>query len=412
MHVRSWLLSLAFAGAAHGQALTLDEALRIAETRSPQLAAQRAAAEAAGALIPAAGENPDPKLFFGVENLPTEGADRWSLSADFMTMRRVGVMQEFVRGEKRELRRTRAGSEAEREAAIVGMQRAELRKDVATAWLERHYAERVQELLRSLEREAELQLQVATAEVGAGKGSPAEAIGARSLRATLLDRRAEADQKARRATAMLGRWLGADAARALGAPPDIQAIAHHAGGLTANLESHPHLAMYAPMEAAAQAEMRIAAAAAKPDWTVELSYAQRGSAYADMVSIMVRVDLPLFAPRRQDPVTLSKAKLLEQVRAQAEDARRRHAAEIEASLVDWEVARSRLERHRAEIVPLAEERARSTASAYEGAKADLGAALEARRNVIEAKVSALNAELEVARAWAQLAFLLPERKLP
>jgi outer membrane protein TolC len=306
MHVRYWLLSLAFLGAAHGQTLSLDEALRIAEARSPQLAAQRASAEAAGALIPAAGENPDPKLFFGIENLPTEGADRWSLSADFMTMRRVGVMQEFVRGEKRELRTTRAGAEAQRETAVVEMQRADLRKEVATAWLERHYAERARELLRSLEREAGLQLEIATAEVSAGKGSAADAIGARSLRVTLLDRSAEAEQKARRATAMLGRWLGAEAARPLGAPPDILAIAHHASGLTANLESHPHLAMYAPMEAAALAEMRLAAAATKPDWTVELSYAQRGSAYADMVSIMVRVDLPFFAPRRQDPVAASR----------------------------------------------------------------------------------------------------------
>src|SRR5258706_1393392 len=386
MHARSWLLALAFAGIAHGQTLSLDEALRIAEARSPQLAAQRAAAEAAGALIPAAGENPDPKLFFGVENLPATGAERWSLSDDFMTMRRVGVMQEFVRGEKRELRATRAGAEAQRETAIVEMQRAELRKEAATAWLERHYAERARELLRSLEREAALQLEIATADVGAGKVSPAEAIGARSLRATLLDPGAEPERKARRATAMLGRWLGADASRALGAPPDIQAIAHHAGSLTGNLESHPHLAMYAPMEAAAQAEMRLAAAATKPDWTVELSYAQRGSAYTDMVSIMVRVDLPFFASRRQDPVALSKAKLLEQVRAQAEDARRRHAAGIEAGPVDWEAARSRLERYRLEIVPLAEERAGSTASAYEGARADLGVAPEARRNVIEAKV--------------------------
>ena len=108
--------------------LTLDEALRLAEARSPQLAAQQASAAAAAALVPAAGQNPDPKLVAGIENLPVEGGDRWSLTRDSMTMRRVGVMQDFVRGSKREGREARAQAEAQREMAIVEMQRADLRR--------------------------------------------------------------------------------------------------------------------------------------------------------------------------------------------------------------------------------------------------------------------------------------------
>jgi outer membrane protein TolC len=131
-----------------------------------------------------------------------------------------------------------------------------------------------------------------------------------------------------------------------------------------------------------------------------------------MVSLMFRMDLPIFESRRQGPAAASKAKLLEQVRAQAEDAKRRHVAEIRTSIVDWEISRERLERHERELVPLAEERARATAAGYEGGRVDLAAALEARRGVIEAKLAALNAELELARAWAQLAFLVPERKQP
>jgi outer membrane protein TolC len=413
MHFRLAIAALALSGAAHAQVLGLADALRLAEERSPQLAAQRAAAEAAGALVPAAGENPDPKLLLGIENVPVEGGDRWSLTSDSMTMRRYGVMQDFVRAEKRELRQARAGAEARREVAMVEMQRADLRRDVATAWLERHYAERAQALLQALAREAELQIQVATAELGSGKAPVAEAIAARSLSATLADRRQEAELKARRATAVLGRWLAADAARPLGPSPDVRALpAHHEGALEADLERHPHLAVYAPMEAAAEAEMKLAAAATKPDWSLELSYGQRGSAYADMVSLMFRMELPLFAPRRQDPATTAKRKQLEQVRAQAEDARQRHLAEIRAGIADWEVARARLERHERELVPLAEERQRAVVSAYEGSRMDLGAVLEARRNVIEAKIAALAAELDLARAWAQLAFLVPERSRP
>jgi len=101
-----WLLVLMMFGVpVHaGTTLTLDEALDIAESRSAQLAAQKASASAAAALIPAAGQNPDPKLIAGIENVPVEGGNAWSLNADGMTMRRVGVMQEFMRGAKLDAR--------------------------------------------------------------------------------------------------------------------------------------------------------------------------------------------------------------------------------------------------------------------------------------------------------------------
>src|SRR5258706_15915127 len=112
------LLCCAIALAAQpSHALDLQDALRIAESRSPRLAAQRAAFQSAEALVPGAGQNPDPKLVFGVENIPADGSDRWSVSADSMTMRRVGVMQDFVRAEKRGLRETKAAAEAQREEA-------------------------------------------------------------------------------------------------------------------------------------------------------------------------------------------------------------------------------------------------------------------------------------------------------
>jgi len=103
----------------------------------------------------------------------------------------------------------------------------------------------------------------------------------------------------------------------------------------------------------------------------------------------------------------SKRRALEQVRAQADDARSRHVAEIRAWVADWEIAKARLDRHRADIVPYAEERARLAQSAYAGARADLATVFDARRMALDARLAALAAEAELARAWAQLAYLIP-----
>ena len=66
-------------------ALTLDEALRLAENNAPSLTAQDAKIQAATSAAIPAGELPDPKLLLGLQNYPIGGADRWSIDQDFMT---------------------------------------------------------------------------------------------------------------------------------------------------------------------------------------------------------------------------------------------------------------------------------------------------------------------------------------
>jgi outer membrane protein TolC len=411
-HLARVLVALALpipALAAQSAPLTLDEALKIAESRSSQLAAQRAAAEASASLATTAGELPDPKLIVGIENAPVEGPDKWSLTADGMTMRRIGVMQDFVRGEKRELMATRAQAEAHREAALVAMQAAEIRKEVAMAWFDRLYAERSLALVDALAAETDLQVAGTTAQLAAGRMGTADPLMAKGQRAALADRRLEIERMARRAEARLARWLGEDARRAPAGEPDIAALPVNVAKLTTDLENHPQLAMFAPMTAAAEAEAKLAAIATQPDYSVELSYGARGAAYTNMVSLMFRMDLPVFAGTRQEPAALARLKQAEQARAQAEEARRRYESEVRAALADYDIARARVERNEKEIVPLAEERAKAALAAYEGGRAELGSVLEARRMLLEARLMALGVRAEAARAWAGLAYLVAER---
>src|SRR4029079_17672321 len=90
-----------FASPAGAQPLTLDRALELARARSQAVVAQDSAAAAARELAVAAGQLPDPPLTVGINSLPVTGPDRFSLTDDFMTMRSIGVMQEFTREGKR-----------------------------------------------------------------------------------------------------------------------------------------------------------------------------------------------------------------------------------------------------------------------------------------------------------------------
>ena len=123
------------------ESLSLAETLKIAVARSQQLVSQRAMADAAREMVVPAGELPDPKLKAGVENVPTDGADAWSLTRDFMTMSKIGLMQEFPGGEKRRLRVERAERDAERGAAAVVAATLAVERDAASAWYARSFAQ-------------------------------------------------------------------------------------------------------------------------------------------------------------------------------------------------------------------------------------------------------------------------------
>ncbi len=387
--------------------LSLAEALVLAERDAPLLSAQRAVVEAAEALAQSASELPDPKLTVGIDNLPVDGPDRFSIARDFMTMRRIGVMQEFPRAEKRKLRGERALTEVQREAATFELTRVNLRRDVALTWLERHFAERQRDLLRELSRENLLLIETVDAQLAGGKANAADPFIARGMRSQLDIRIAENEQQIAKAQAALKRWIGTASDRPLSAPPSFSALAYSEAHLLSELANHPHLAIYAPMEAIAEADIALAQAAKRPDWNIEVAYAQRGSSFSNMISVQARIDLPWWPEKRQEPLIAAKYKTLQQVRAQREDAQRQHEAEIRQLLIEWKNTKTRLERYEQELLPLAAERSTASFAAYQGGRGDLIAVIEARKNEIELRAARLQLEAQLARAWAQLNYLLP-----
>lgn len=387
--------------------LTFAEALALAQRESPGLAAQRHALGAAESAVVPASQLPDPKLALGVDNLPVDGPDRWRLTRDFMTMRRVGVMQDFPRAEKLKLRGERAQAEAARESAVLFAAAVAVRRDLALAWLDVHFTEARLRTLAELAPEAELLNAVSRALLAGGKAGAADPLAARGAAVALQDRIAEAGRDRKRAQAALARWVGAaEAARPLAEAPDLTRLAHAPEQLLAGIEHHPELAAYGPLAALARAEAGLARAAKTPDWSLELAYQQRGPDFSNMVSVAVRIDLPLWGETRQDPLIRARQRQVAQVEAGREDARRRHEAEVRGDLAAWEAAKDRLDRIEGQLLPLARERSQAALAAYRGGRGDLTAVLQARSNEIETRLLRIGQQAELGRAWASLNFLL------
>ena len=416
-HPRSLMLAFSQAAAsallgaalfpAQAAPLTLDDALRLAQARSRQLPAQAASAAAAREMAIAAGQRPDPLLKAGINNLPINGPDRFSLSRDFMTMRSIGVMQEYTRDGKLKARTARFEREAEVAEAGRELALADLQRDTATAWLDRHYQERMREVLVSQRDEASLQIDAAEAAYRGGKGSQADVFAARSSVAQIEDRLAQTQRQITTATTQLARWIGAHAGESLGAPPALGAVRLRDADLDSQLAHHPRIEVLARQEAMAEAEAEVAQANKKPDVSIELMYSQRGSAYSNMVSVNLSVPLQWDQQNRQDREVAAKLAMVERARAEREEATRAHVAEARAMLQEWLSDRERLTRYDTSLLPLATERTRASLAAYRGATGSLTAVLEARRGEIDTRIERLRLEMDAARLWAQLNYLVP-----
>jgi outer membrane protein TolC len=402
-------LATVLTNAALAQAIaefTLDQALQVAQQRSRQLPAQQAAASAAREMAIAAAQLPDPWLKAGITNLPTDGPDRFRLSRDFMTMRSVGVMQEFTRSDKRRARAARFEREAEVAEAAQAAALAALRRETAKAWLDRHYQERMRELLQDLRRETALQAEAAEAAYRGSRGSQADVFAARIALAQVDERLKFADQSVAVASTRLARWTGDEARRPLAPPPPMVVSALADADLDTRIAHHPDIAMTARQEAVALAEADIAQRNRRPDWSVEVMFSQRGSAYSNMVSIGVSIPLQWDRAQRQDRELAAKLALVEHARAQREEVAREHAADLRAWQQAWQGQRERIAHLDRTLLPLAGQRTQAALAAYRSGSGPLEAVLDARRMEIDTRIERLRLEADAAGLWAQIEYLV------
>jgi outer membrane protein TolC len=355
----------------------------------------------------AAAQRPDPTLKAGINNLPINGDDRFSLTRDFMTMRSVGVMQELTRDSKLKARSARYERDAEVAEAGRALALANLQRDTATAWLDRYYQERMRDLLARQRDEARLQIEAADAAYRGGRGSQADVFAARSAVAQIEDRLAQVERQVSTANTLLARWIGAPAAEPLAAAPSLEAVRLRPEDLEAEIAHHPQIAVLLKQEAAAQADVDVARANKQSDWSVEVMLSQRGPAYSNMVSVNVSVPLQWDQKNRQDRELAARLAMVEQTRAQREEETRMHVAEALAMLQAWRSNRERLQRYDASLSPLAAERTKAAIAAYRGGTGPLSSVLDARRAEIDTSMERLRLEMDTARLWAQLNYLVP-----
>ncbi|RBB35930.1 TolC family protein [Burkholderia reimsis] len=397
--------ALLVAGAAHAQQppFTLDAALQSATDHSASMQAAQASVRASSEAAVKAGQLPDPMLKAGIDNLPVNGGQRFTVGQDFMTMRRIGIEQEWVSGDKRRLRSALANEQVGRERAGYLAQLASVRQQTATAWLNAVYAKQALALQQALLDHMNHEFDATKASYRGAKASAADVVQARAMLAQTQDQWLKAQQVYQTALIALSRWTAVPASDVTGAPPAPESFVSSLPPDELRI-SQPALITAADDIAVAEADTAVANSERRPNWTWEVAYQQRGGAYSNMVSVGVTIPLPLDRRNRQNRDVAEKAELATKARLMYEDTLRQVQADIRTQSETLASGRERIANLSASLLPAADQRVQLANAAYRAGTGSLADTFAARRAQLDAQLQVLDLRRDVSQTWAQLEY--------
>jgi outer membrane protein TolC len=377
--------------------LTLARALDLAVQRSESTRSARAGALSAAESARAAGQLPDPTLQAGIDNLPATGAGAFRTASDSMTMKRIGISQEWLSAHKRAARQAAAEAVSARDDALVQAAQADARLQTALAYVDVFYAKEALRLTSLMEHHAHEEFEASKARVASATGNSQEVLALASARGMAEDDSDAVRQQQGEALVALQRWVGIPVDDLT--PPVVPLP------LTEDefVSHYPSLvAMRRDVDVARQAAAATASERT-PNWTWQVSYGQR-TGYSDMVSVGVNIPLQVAPARRQDRETAAKLALVEKAEADLAEATRAASAEYEALLGDVQRLQQRIGRYRGSVVEPAQQRIAAATAAYASNQVGLVALFEARHAQVDAERKLLALQRDLARAQVQLAF--------
>jgi outer membrane protein TolC len=377
--------------------LTLQAALDRAAERSEAARAARAGVLSASEAAQAAAQLPDPTLRVGIENLPVTGSDRFSTTRDSMTMKRIGLSQEWLSRDKRDARKTAADAVVGKEAVQARIAVADARLQTVLAYLDAFYVGQALQLTTLMEHHAHEEYEAARARLASANAGGEEVLKLAAARGMSEDEAAELRQQQATARVALERWIGMpvedlDPVAALPTPSESEYVA--GDPMVVSLQREIDVARGAAA---------VAAANRRPNWTWEVSYGQR-TGYSDMVTVGVSIPLPVAPAARQDRETGSKLALASKAEADLAEATRSATADYLALVSDVQRLQERIGRYRSSVLVPAQQRTAAATAAYRSNQTSLTVLFEARHAEVDVQRKLLALQRDLAKRQAQLVY--------
>jgi len=401
------LLQLALSTAARAE-LGLSEALQLALEADPAVSASRFRAVALQEQSVADGQLPDPKLTFGVFNVPL---DDLSMKKEGSSQLRTGIKQAFPRGQTLRYRQHRTEWLGKAEQARTLLTEQQITRDVRETYLELYYQEKAARIIEQSHDLFHQLVDITRAHYASGRVSQQDVLQAQLELSRLDDRATQISTQSDVQRAKLTRWIG-DAgwepiSQAFPALPDPGSKAE----LKASLAQHPAVASASAQVAANQQMVKAAREQYKPGFDVGLEYRKRfgnegnGSDRPDMMAAMVTLDLPLFTGKRQDKRLVASQQQAEAAIQVREQRLREMQRMLESDYARWQRLGEQEALYREHLLSESSDNAGAALTSYQSGINEFNTLMRARITELDVRLQDIRIRVDRAKAQARLLFL-------
>ncbi|MEM5551654.1 TolC family protein [Pseudoalteromonas neustonica] len=389
---------------AHSNELSLEKALNYALDNEPWLTASKYQQTAVQAQSLVAGTLPDPVLTIGLMNLPTDG---FAFDQEGMTQLKVGVSQMFSRGDSVALKKQALAQSAQQYPWLRSDRLAQVKTIVIESWLN---AYRAQQSIALIEQDKALFSQL----IDITESSYASSIGntrqqdiirAQLELTRLEDKLMMLEQQFESAKKRLSQWLPINmltqpvSAKRSDIIPLVDFSQLEFKQLMQLLMAHPAIVAIDQTVAAKKTEIDIAKQGYKPQFGVNMGYGYRdgtpmGDSRADLFSVGLSVDLPLFTDNRQDQQVNAAIAIAEAVKTQKLIALQKLKGMYFKEFSQLARLAKRGGLYQTKLLPQMAEQAQATLNAYTRDDGDFSEVMRARISELNAKIDALNIQID------------------
>ena len=401
--------SIAAAEQMNANALTLEQAERIAIRRDAVRSAIKSKEQAFREQAVAANALPDPQLKLGLMNLPT---DTYKLDQAPMTQSQIGIVQRFPRGDTLDIRSSQANHVADSQLFNWNDRALVVQRELRLNWLELHYWIKAEDVIRKNYKLFNQLVNITQSNYAAGKQKQQDVTRAQLELGLLEDRIISIKNMQEKQRAKLARWLGGQYFTAAISEefPSFEALKDKSV-IFAQLSSHPSMQIESARISASEDGVRLAKQAYKPNWMVDLTYGFRdgnelnGNPRSDFLSAMVKFDLPLFTSNDQDRKVAASKRRLMAAQDMREDKLRRLQRMLNAEYANWERLTQRMDQYFNILVRKAKLNTRAALNAYQSDRGDFTTLMRASITELETQLKALRIHVDHIKAKVKVLYL-------
>ena len=432
--------------------MTLDQAIQIALEYDAWQPSNQFSQQALLSDSVAAGALPNPKLTAALANIPTDSFD---FNQEAMTQLVVGISQMFPRGDTLSLKQQQMQQMSEQYPYMREERRARVVLNVTQLWMDAYKARQSIALIQKDRALFDQLVDVSLASYSSavGRTQQQDVVRAELERTRLEDRLTQLQQQQEMQEQQLGEWLrpvttvhmksgpvwasqwasswgSADrfglpaesSVDSLVALPKIEILEPALSGLSQAPDDqmlaeyfvlHPVVLQLDKVLDTKVTEVELAEQKYKPEWGVSANYGYRGSdasgrERADLLSVGVTLDIPLFSTVKEDHAVKSAVARSEAIKIDRHLLLRQMISAFNTAKAQQVRLDQREQLFTTRLLPQMHQQAQAALNAYRADNGDFSEVVRARIAELNAKIDALSIAVDQQKVVAQINYLLTQ----